>query len=233
MRDLAVFLVVILITSLALGCGTTPDGTSSGSEKSSSRGRTKTVDGLVKTEIDMPGVLFLREDHGIGSYDAFLVPRASITYKRRSKHLDPELEEEFTATLEQSLIDLAEAADVPVVRSPGACVMLVGVALVNVEVARSTSSGALAQMTAVMEFRDSMSGQPLLRYATQNLLKRQGPGTQSRQLQRAFDEVMVDMDIGRAMTVAGLGDNQIRPGCNGTLAKRGRAAAAAADVAAP
>jgi hypothetical protein len=112
-----------------------------------------------------------------------------------------------------------------VVRTPGACVMLVGVALVNVELARSNSSEAVAQMTAVMEFRDSVSGEPLLRYATQNVIKKEGSGaSRSRLLRRGFDEMMQDMDIGRAMTAAGLGDGQIRPGCNGTLAKRGQQA---------
>jgi hypothetical protein len=212
-------LIIALITGL--GCGTP-----SGEPKSSDKGKTRTTDGLVKVEIDMAGILFLRENHGIGSYDAFQIPPADISYKRRSRKLTPELEDDFLAQLEQSLIDSAGDHDIPIDQTPGQCVMQIVIALVNVDLERSSSAKMLGEMTLVMEFRDSISRQTLLRYATQNQIENGGrQSNRTRQLRDSFDVMLEKMDIGAAFRVAGLADDEIRPGCQGTLADRGRAAA--------
>jgi len=223
MRATIITSITSIIALIAgLGCGTP-----SGEPKPSGEDNAKATDGLVKVGIDMPGILFLREHHGIGSYDAFLIPPADIAYRRRSRKLAPELEEEFLAQLEQSLIDSASDHDIPIDQTPGQCVMQIAIALVNVDLKRSSSAKTLGEMTLVMEFRDSISRQTLLRYATQNQIASEGrQADRTRQLRDSFDVMLEEMDFGAAFRVAGLADDEIRPGCRGTLADRGRAAAA-------
>lgn len=181
-----------------------------------------TVDGLKAQEIDAPGRLFLRDGHQIGAYDAFMISESSIAYDRRSRVLPPSIEASFLATLEQSLYDAAEESQIPIVDVPGACVMEVEMRLANVVVDRARAA-RLGTMTLVMEFRDTQSGEGLLRYATQNSIQNEGTGIpRSAQFQRAFDEMVAEMDIAGPLQAAGLTNNATRPGCRGTLAERGR-----------
>jgi hypothetical protein len=185
----------------------------------------KTVDGLVKQQVNMAGVLFLRPDHAIGSYDAFLIPPVAVNYRRKSRHLSSELEEEFKTQMRQSLIDAATAADIPVVEQTGQCVMQIGMSIVDVDLKRSHSSSTLGQMTLLMEFRDSTSRQPLLRFATLNQIKNeQRSGSRNRQLRKSFDEMLERMELSGALAEAGLTGGPIREGCQGLLAQRGAAA---------
>ncbi len=215
MRGIITALVILLMTSM--GCGSTTGGSA---QKRGPAGRTETVDGLIRAEIDARGVLFVREDHGLGSYDKFLFPQASISYQRRSRRLSPELQEAFLASLEQSMIDVAEEFGIPIAKTPGECVLQVAMALTDVAIERTTSR-SIGRMTLVMEFRDTLSGQPLLRYATRNTIENEGTGApRSEQISHAFDDMIKEMDITRAFRAAGLTDGQIRPECLGTLATR-------------
>ena len=218
MRVTTTMLILALIAGL--GCATPSAGPKSAGEASA-----KTADGLDKVEIEMPGVLFLREGHGIGSYDAFLIPPADINYRRRSSKLSPDMEDEFMAQLEQSLLDGASDAEIPVEDTPGECVIAVAIALINVDLERSSSSKTIGTMTLIMEFRDSMSRETLLRYATQNRIESEGrQSDRLRQIRESFDSMVEGLDITQAFRAAGLSDGQTRPGCDGTLAKRRRAA---------
>jgi hypothetical protein len=217
MRGFGVLLVILALTGL--GCGSTKNGSNGGGR--ASKAATQTVDGLTRTEIDAPGVLFIRDDHGIGSYDAFLIPEATISYRRRSVRLPTELELAFMASLEQTLIDAAQEADIPIVQTPGNCVLQVAMGLTDVDIERSKTR-SIGRLTLVMEFRDTLSGQPLLRYATRNTIEREGTDVpRSEQIGVAFDEMVGEMEIAGALRAAGLGADTIRPGCEGTLSKRG------------
>lgn len=215
MRGFGVLLVILALTGL--GCGSTKNGSSGGG----SAATTQTVDGLTRTEIDAPGVLFIRDDHGIGSYDAFLIPEATISYRRRSVRLPTQLESAFMASLEQTLIDAAREADIPIVQTPGNCVLQVAMGLTDVDIER-TKTRSIGRLTLVMEFRDTLSGQPLLRYATRNTIEREGTDVpRSEQISVAFDKMVGEMEIAGALRAAGLGEGAIRPGCEGILSKRG------------
>ena len=207
-------LVGMAVVLLLLGCGST-----TGSR--GANGSLTTVDGLHAVEIDMPGQLFIRDDHQIGSYDAFLIPEATISYNRASRRVSPALEVSFVAILEQSLIDAAEASNIPVVQEPGACVLQVGIGVTNLRIERSRI-GNIGRMTVVMEFRDTISGEPLLRFAREEAIENEGTGTpRNEMLQEALDEIVADLDVSRALRAAGLSDQEVRPGCRGTLAQRG------------
>lgn len=210
---------IATVVGAAVSCSATREGAAE-SGSASDEG-SEVLDGLVRTQIDMPGVLYVRADHGIGSYDEFLIPEASISYRSNSSRLPIELEDMFLASLEQSLIDAATEARIPVVQSPGPCVLQVGMGLTNVVIERA-SSRSIGQMTLVMEFRDTQSGTPLLRYAVPNKIERDGTGDpRSEQIRLAFDEMVGEMEISGALRAAGLSDGPTRPECNGTLARRG------------
>lgn len=216
-------LILVLVATLGTGCGTPPHH---GVLESPEPPMT-TLDGLVRREIETPGALYLRDSHQIGSYDAFQIETSEIAYQRRSLKLPAGLEQEFAEKLMQTLVAAASAADIPVLESPGPCVMQIVMHPADVNIAESTAQ-SLAEMKLIMEFRDSLSGQPLLRFITDNRIEKQGDEVSwSDQIRERFDEMVAEMDIGAGLRGAGLADDELLPGCKGTLAERGRAAASA------
>jgi hypothetical protein len=190
-------------------------------------GRLRSIDGLDRVEISARGVLDLRENHGIGSYDAFLIRDAVLRYRRRSARLTSDAESVFLSLLHGTLLEAATAADIPIVETRGPCVMEIDLEVFDMKLDPLDRNDALADLTLIMQFRDSSSGESLLRYATQNRVEhptRRGHDA-DRQLQKGFDRIIAEMDISVALRASGLADDTIEPGCNGTLAARGRAAA--------
>jgi hypothetical protein len=218
MRELSIVLIVLTtILVVSLGCGTTAPAGSSNSKR---KAQTTTVDGLDLVETDGRGELFLRKDHGIGGYDAIAIAPAIINYRRTSAKLDPDDEEVYLVSLEQSLLDVAEAADIPVVYAPGPCVIKIGAGFVNVELARSESAKELGRMTLVIEYEDSVSGQSLLRYAASERIKREAEGiSRKKQIADSFDQMIEEVDMIAALTTATRIPSPPRPGCEGTLVK--------------
>ena len=220
-----------LMLFVALGCGTTGGG-GEGAAASTNRiasGKSgsvaTTVDGLVRVETDGPGTLFLRPDHGIGGYDAIAIAPSFVNYRRKSARLDPEDEEVYLVSLEQALVDVAEAANVPVVKTKGDCVIKVGAGFVNVDLARSPNAKVLGPMTLVIEYQDSMSDQSLLRYAAQEKIEREADGTdREEQVARSFDRMIEDVDIIAALRKATVIPSKPRPGCKGALINAGLSA---------
>ena len=207
-----------LLVLFGLGCA-------AGGERAGGDRRTA-ASGLVETEIAMPGILFVRDDHGIGSYDAFLIPAAGLRYRRGSSTLSEDFEQVFKAQLEQTLYDAAEKAEIPIVREPGACVMVVAIGLVEVDVKRRPSADPVGQLTVAMEFQDSLSGEPLLHYEVAQSVANDGSGDEpEEQIIRRFDQMVRDMQLAGALRAAGLADDRIRPECDGLLAERGRSLA--------
>lgn len=208
----------LFVACMALGCAAGGGGTDDDVRVSQS--------GLVETEVDMPGILFVREDHGIGSYDAFLIPPAMLTYRRGSRELSEDLEQVFKAQLEQTLFDAADKAEIPIVREPGACVMVVALGLLEVDVERRSSADPVGQLTIAMEFRDSQSGEPLLHYeAAQSVANDRSGDEPGEQVMRGFDRMVREMQLAGALQAAGLSEDTIRPECDGLLAERGRSLA--------
>lgn len=204
----------LVFASSMLGCAVGGSPTEDGPQVAES--------GLVVTEVDMPGMLLVREDHGIGSYDAFLIPPAVLSYRRGSSELPDDLEEVFKVQLEQTLIDAADQAEIPIVREPGACVMVIALGLLDVDVERRSSADPVGEMTVAMEFRDSQSGQPLLHYeAAQSVANDRSGDDPPRQVIRGFDRMLREMQLAGALRAAGLTDGAVRPECDGLLAQRG------------
>jgi len=220
MRGVSIELAMVLATVaiVSLGCGTT-----SGTGGAESRDARTTHDGLVQVDIDGPGKLFLRENHGIGGYDEIVVVPSFLTYQRGSTHLDPELEKIYEVSLEQALVDAADAAHVPITYDVGNCVLKVGVGFVNVGLSRSSSADLLGEMTLVIEYQDSMSGESLLRYATDEEIEREADGTSREdQIRASFDKMISDINIIDTLRKATKVPSKPRPGCKGGLINAGR-----------
>lgn len=215
MRGLSIALTAIL--ALCLGCGTTTGGGGSGSQAPNT-----TVDGLIKVETDARGDLYLRKDHGIGGYDAIAIAPAFVNYRRTSARLDPDDEEVYLVSLEQSLIDIAAAANVRIVDEVGECVIKIGAGFVNIDLARSASAKILGRMTLVIEYQDSMSGQSLLRYAAQESIEREAEGTsREQQIALSFDRMIEEVDMIATLRAATRVPSPPRAGCSGMLINAG------------
>jgi hypothetical protein len=190
------------------------------------RRRIRPIDGLERIEISLPGVLEVREDHRIGSYDAFLIPAASLSYNRGSVPLTPPAKRAFLKLLRESMIAASEAAAIPVQQEPGPCVMAIELRVSGLNLEGADRADQLVELTLVMQFRDSVSGMPLLRYATENQVPNPMDGvTQDQQIRKGLRRIVADMNIAGAFRATGYADDRINPGCNGTLAARGREAA--------
>ncbi len=219
MRGLSIALTAIL--ALCLGCGTTTGGGGSGSQ-----GPITTVDGLIKVETDARGDLYLRKDHGIGGYDAIAIAPAFVNYRRTSARLDPDDEEVYLVSLEQSLIDIAAAANVRIVDEVGECVIKIGAGFVNIDLARSASAKILGRMTLVIEYQDSISGQSLLRYAAQERIEREAEGiSRKQQIALSFDQMIEEVDMIATLRAATRVPSPPRAGCSGMLIDAGRSTA--------
>jgi len=180
---------------------------------------------LERVEIPLPGILEIRADHGIGSYDALLIPNATLRYERESLKLTRFARQIFLSLLVETLTEASRAASIPIVDEPGPCVMEINLEVLGLHLAVGDSAERLAELTLVMEFLDSTSREPLLRYATENHVPNpKEDTTHNEQLKQGLTQIIADMNLAGPFRSAGLGDDTIAAGCNGTLAAIGRAA---------
>jgi len=180
---------------------------------------------LVEVAIEGPGLLMALEDHGIGGYDAYVLPPAVLDYRRGSAELSEDVEEAFKAQLEQSLIDAADEVGIPMSQAPGECVLLVGIGLVGVDVdARGArSDGTIGQMSLVMRLLDSLSGDTLLHQELAQRVDDDGSGAApTDQILRRFDEMTRILDLAGTLRAVGASEDPARPGCQGLIAQRQR-----------
>lgn len=215
----------VLLLSPSLGCTQLSAVSGSSRPSASSAPSSRSLDGLERVEIDMPGVLELRTNHRIGGYDQFLIPKATLSYERNSLRLTREAQSVFLSLLRTSLVNASTAAGIPIVSKPGPCTMEVELDVVDLDLDLAHAKTDLAQLTVVMQFRDSMSRQRLLRYAASDHVTKPADGADTdSKLQQGFDRVVADMDLAPALRGSGLADDAIIPGCSGRLAALGRAA---------
>ncbi len=212
-------LVGIVCSALIFGCASRRDDSSLHVK------RLRSVDGLERVDFASAGTLELRENHGIGGYDKLLVPDASITFLLESQRLTKPARRIFLEMLRSSFVDAIEVVNLPVVDEPGQCVMEIDLAAIGFDLTTERHADQLVTLTMVMQFRDSESGDLLLRYSTEHLIANPENGaTHDTKLREGLDEIVRDLNLAGSLRGAGLADDAIRPGCDGTLAQLGRRA---------
>jgi hypothetical protein len=217
MRVLVSLILFALVS--AIGCAS-PE-----SDGPADRIRLQSVDGLDRVEIDLPGILEIRKDHRIGRYDALLIPVPSMSYENDSLRLTPDGQHAFLTLLRDSIVEASQRAALPVVEQPGPCVMEISLQVSRMDLETALYGDQLAELILIMQFRDSVSGEPLLRYAKQDRVPHPEKGiTPDQQIRRGLDRIVAEMDLSTALRPAGLAQDVTDPVCKGTLAARGRAA---------
>lgn len=143
----------------------------------------KTSDGLELAKSTSRSVLWVKPDHHLGRYDEVIVQVAGFLYAAGQPPLDPAQEKEIGQLLAGALSEITANGPVRTTRTPGPCTVVVNVGLKDLRLhtaseAASTTSyvSSFGSATLVVEFRDSTTDTPLVRYMAARGLGG-GPGT--------------------------------------------------------
>jgi hypothetical protein len=135
-----------------------------------------TPDGLHKVDGVAVGTLFMKPDYVFGSYRGFVLGDTEVTFQKGSRVL----EQDELAELVQAFEGVAREAIRGTGRSELAegapCVAEVNLALVDLNLAAGTASGVLGAVTLVLEIRDGVTREALLRYGQRRRLSGVGLG---------------------------------------------------------
>jgi hypothetical protein len=163
------------------------------------------VEGLERLEVDIGGILLVKPDHFMASYDRLMVDPIVVTFLRGSKKLGTaetkRLEAHLRAATARELVNVDSSK---IVEEPGPCVLRMQTAFLDLELPPlTTASGSrsgyvrsFGSVTLVHEMRDSTSGTVLLRYMGR---RRAGGGSPVASasvwsgLTRTFDEMLSDL----------------------------------------
>ena len=166
---------------------------------------TVTVEGLQRVKSGA-GVLFIKPEHNLGGYDSFLVAPIKVTYKRGASSLPSDYEQSIANELHAAILAYLESGEQTIVDAPGPCVVeireqLVDLSLVDLDVASSQTAVArsLGKTAVVVEFRDSQSGEVLLRFGQRRHIKKPPSaalprsGVPMKYFRRTFDRISEDL----------------------------------------
>jgi hypothetical protein len=181
--------------------------------------------GLVRIPSKEPGDLFANPSHSMDDYDNFLLGDVNVAY---SKQQEP-LSELDTQRLRMSTYEIVTtqipAAGQLAVSQPGPCTVKLEIQLTDLELPKKRDNGSA---TVTMLFRDSLSGDPLVRYAQHRELalgSSEGNGPELKRLESTLELVAVDMrqHFRYALPLTGTGGRADR-GCKGVIGKVRKAA---------
>ncbi len=203
-RALSLLAAAVAIGGLACGA-IQPDGARAARDPGA-----VTVDGLRLVLWDGPGVIFSRTPRpDLRRYRGILFAETSIEYRggtpaRRSLD-ETRLREHLRSAVAE---ELTQTGDWAVVEGPGEAVLQVGLAVLDLALRdlplanRQTTSyvAPSGNVSIVLDLRDSLSGEPLLRYAQRRVL----PGgvfydpttVELERTQKAFDVFAEDTRAG-------------------------------------
>ena len=229
-RSSALLLVFGLLCGL-LGCA--GDGTPRANPPVSSRIAQRTSDGLDLARSTNRSVLWVRPDHHLGRYDDVIVQVAGFLYAARQAPLDPSQEKQVGQMLAGALAGITANGPVGIATAPGPCVVVVNVGLKDLRLHTSDESGSstsfvssFGSATLVVEFRDSLTNTPLLRFMAARGLGG-GPGTGQSganlpRLGRALGEIVTEMVDELAKIVPSTTSKQVHECKDGIYALTGR-----------
>ncbi len=163
-----------------------------------------TSDGLHLVRTTPRSKLWVRPDHHLGRYDDVLLAGIAFAYARGQERLDPEQEKKVGEMLIEAVNGITVDSPVGRATTPGECVVALELALKDLRLHINEAHGSAVSFvssfgdaTMIVEFRDSTTQTPLLRYAAHRGLG-SGPatgrlGADLSRLGRALGEMVTDM----------------------------------------
>jgi hypothetical protein len=163
-----------------------------------------TEDGLVQVSDKTRSRLWVRPDHHIGRYDQILIKGIGFDYSKGQERLEENQEAEIGKMLSSAMGAFTESGPVSRATEEGPCVVAVVLGLKDLRFHTSGGAGSnvsyvtsFGSATMIVEFRDSLTDQPLLRYAANRGLG-DGPasgqrGADLKRLGRALGDMVTDM----------------------------------------
>jgi hypothetical protein len=128
---------------------------------------------LERAEITTPGVLFVKPDHHLGSYDELMVDPVVVTFARDSGKLSSSETRRLEKWLREATARKLVFVDPSrIVTEPGPCVLRMQTAFLDIKLppltstsgSRTTMFSSYGSVILVHELRDSMTGNVVLRY---------------------------------------------------------------------
>jgi hypothetical protein len=163
-----------------------------------------TSDGLELARSTKRSVLWVKPDHHLGRYDDVIVQVAGFLYASGQEPLDAAQEKEVGEMLATTLAAITAEGPVGLTKTPGPCVVVVNVGLKDLRLHTADESGSstsfvssFGSATLVVEFRDSLTDTPLVRFMAARGLGG-GPGTGQTganlpRLGRTLGEIVTEM----------------------------------------
>lgn len=204
--DLASVAAWFCAATLSMSCASAPPTPpdASATVEAIERGAEVTGDGLVMVNQTPRSRLWVRPDHHLGHYDDVLVAGIAFAYAQGQQRLNATQEEQVGAMLVDVVNGITSDTPVGQAQAAGECVVALELALkdIRLHIGRSTGSqisfvSSFGEATMIVEFRDSMSDEALVRYAAhRGLGGGQGSGQMGAnlgRLGRALGEMVTDM----------------------------------------
>jgi hypothetical protein len=142
-----------------------------------------TTDGLQLVRSTPRSRLWVKPDHHIGRYDSILVTGIGFRYGSGQQRLDSGQEAKIGSMLQGAIRGITAGSPVGTSDKPGPCVVALRLGLKDIylHIMQNTGSSvsfvsSFGSATMIVEFRDSTTDVPLLRYAANRGLGG-GPGT--------------------------------------------------------
>jgi hypothetical protein len=163
------------------------------------------VTGIERLDISIAGVLLVKRDHNLGSYDQLMVDPIIVALSRNSSKLGRSETERLKTHLRKATArELVNVDASKIVSRPGPCVLRMQTAFIDLELPKiepylgsdTSIIHSFGSVTLVHELRDSMTGTVLMRY----MGRRHAPGGSTigwvakwSGLTRTLDRMLADL----------------------------------------
>jgi hypothetical protein len=195
------------------------------------------ADGLVRIYSAKPGNLFVHPSRSIDDYDDVWLAEIGIQYAEGQEPLAEPDERRVRTMVADTVLEESSLARLAA-RQPGPCTLQLGVHLAALSFPRPGVTGSRNRGSAVVvsEFRDSQTGEPVVRYGQRRELasaSRRGPEKPDLdQLGATVRGVLRDLDVAMGKSLAAdsapprATGARASQGCNGVIGQTRREASA-------
>ena len=164
--------LALIILALMLAACATESGVDLSAKDTEDPAPVLTSDGLELVSSTARSKLWVKPDHHIGRYDDVLIAGIGFAYGAGQNSLNTAQESQVGSMLKDALGGITADGLLGQSRKPGPCVVAIKLGLKDIFLHISETSGSsvsyvssFGSATMVVEFRDSTTNVPLLRYA--------------------------------------------------------------------